>query len=76
MKNEYFISYYDCMPSFFDEDGTYHEVSNSAGWYVQVSDFEAWGPFPTQKEAIESLLIEWPRFEAGYWTEKKEEDFN
>jgi hypothetical protein len=76
MKNDYFISYYDCMPSFFDEDGTYHDVINSAGWYVQVSDFEPWGPFSTQKEAIESLLIEWPRFEEGFWTESKQEDNN
>ena len=76
MKHDYLISYYDSMPSFFDEDGAYHEISNSAGWYVQVSDFEPWGPFPTQKEAIESLLIEWPRFEEGHWTENKREDIN
>jgi hypothetical protein len=80
MKNDYLISYYDCMPSFFDEVGDYHDVSDSAGWYVQISDNPPWGPFSNQKEAIESLLIEWPRFENGYWdtdetkpAEKKEE---
>lgn len=76
MKNDYLISYYDSMPSFFDEDGIYHEVSNSSGWYVQVSDFSPWGPFQSQKEAIESLLIEWPRFEKGFWKDDKLEDNN
>jgi len=81
MKNEYFIAYYDSMPSFFNEDGDYHDVAQSAGWYVQISDNPPWGPFSNQKEAIESLLIEWPRFEEGYWdqkdpTTKSEEEFN
>lgn len=37
------------------------------GWYVQVSEFQPWGPFSNQKEAIESLLIEFPRFEDDFW---------
>ena len=76
MKHDYLISYYDSMPSFFSLDGVYHDVADSAGWYVQISELEPWGPFQTQKEAIESLLVEWPRFETGYWKEKKEEDCN
>jgi hypothetical protein len=82
MKNDYLISYYDSMPSFFDEVGDYHDVAQSAGWYVQISDNPPWGPFSNQKEAIESLLIEWPRFEDGYWdTDEtkpagKKEEFN
>jgi hypothetical protein len=81
MKNDYFISYYDSMPSFFDEVGDYHDISDSAGWYVQISDHPPWGPFSNQKEAIESLLIEWPRFEEGYWDQKDspkktKEEFN
>ena len=81
MKNEYFIAYYDSMPSFFNEDGDYHDVAQSEGWYVQISDNPPWGPFLNQKEAIESLLIEWPRFEEGYWDQKdaatkSDEEFN
>jgi hypothetical protein len=75
MKNDYFISYYDSMP-ILTNGGEQIDIFNSAGWYVQVSSFEPWGPFPTQKEAIESLLIEWPRFEEGYWIENKKEDVN
>lgn len=75
MKHDYLISYYDSMP-IITEDGKYIEVFNSAGWYVQVSYFQPWGPFQTQKEAIESLLIEWPRFEDGFWNENKQEDNN
>ena len=76
MKHDYLISYYDSMSYLIGEGVDHREIPNSAGWYVQVSDFEPWGPFPSQKEAIESLLIEWPRFETGYWIENKEEDFN
>jgi hypothetical protein len=70
MKNEYFISYYDSMPSFFDEYGDYYDVAQSEGWYVQISDHPPWGPFLNQKEAMESLLMEWPRFEKGYFYQK------
>jgi len=69
MKHDYLISYYDSTPSFFDENGNYIDVFGGAGWYVQVSDLTPWGPFLTQKEAIESLLIEWPRFESNFWTD-------
>lgn len=67
MKHDYLISYYDSFPPFLAENGTYIEVIGGAGWYVQVSDYQAWGPFNNQKEAIESLLMEWERFEEGYW---------
>lgn len=33
------------------------------GWYCQVSSFMPWGPFDSQAEALESMLMEWPRFE-------------
>lgn len=75
MKNDYLISYYDSMP-IITNDGQYIEVFDSAGWYVQISEFEPWGPFQTQKEAIESLLIEWPRFEDDFWKKDKQEDNN
>lgn len=71
MRHDYLISYYDSFPSFFSEDGEYVEVSGGAGWYVQVSELPPWGPFQSQKEAIESLLMEWERFEEGYWKESK-----
>lgn len=71
MKHDYLISYYDSFPSFFSEAGEYVEVSGGAGWYVQVSELPPWGPFQSQKEAIESLLMEWERFEEGYWKESK-----
>ena len=70
MKHDYLISYYDSFPTFLSEDGKYIEVFGGAGWYVQVSDYQPWGPFKSQKEAIESLLMEWKRFEEGYWKEK------
>lgn len=61
-KNRYEIFYNDGTVSFGDH-----------GWYAMVSGdhFESipWGPFNDQREAIESLLIEWPRFESGYFTE-------
>jgi len=33
------------------------------GWYCQVSNLLPWGPFDSQAEALESMLMEWPRFE-------------
>jgi len=33
------------------------------GWYCEVSNFIAWGPFDSQQEAFESMIMEWPRFE-------------
>jgi hypothetical protein len=71
MKHDYLISYYDSFPSFFSEEGDYIEVSGGGGWYVQVSDHQPWGPFDNQKEAIESLLMEWERFEPNYWKEEE-----
>lgn len=81
MKSEYLISYYDSMPSFFDEFGDYYDVAQSEGWYVQISDHPPWGPFSNQKEAIESLLMEWPKFEEGYCeknnsSDEREKEFN
>lgn len=71
VRNDYLISYYPSFPSFYTDKGEYVEVSGGEGWYVQVSEYPPWGPFQNQREAIESLLLEWERFEADYWMEKK-----
>ena len=42
----------------FDADG-----AESPGWYCQVSNLTPWGPFDSQAEALESMMMEWPRFE-------------
>lgn len=67
LKQRYLIEYYD-LP----KEGVCSDFFLGEGWYIRVSEFQPWGPFPSQKEAIESLLIEWPRFEDGFWAETKE----
>jgi len=49
------------------KEGNSSDFFLGKGWYVQVSEFQPWGPFSNQKEAIESLLIEFPRFEDDFW---------
>jgi len=71
MKNDYLISYYDSFPPFFSEEGDYIVPSGGEGWYVQVSETPPWGPFSNQREAIESLLLEWERFEEGYFNDRE-----
>jgi hypothetical protein len=46
----------------FWEDST-SEVMAESGWYCQVSNLIPWGPFDSQAEALESMMMEWPRFE-------------
>ncbi len=45
------------------EDEASSEEGGESGWYCQVSNFTPWGPFETQGEALESMMMEWPRFE-------------
>ena len=61
-KQKYLIKYYKSP-----REGDSSDFFLGKGWYIQVSEFQPWGPFSDQKEAIESLLIEWPRFEDDFW---------
>lgn len=53
MKHSYII--------FWEESNTVGE--QDPGWYCQVSNLTPWGPFESQAEALESMMMEWPRFE-------------
>lgn len=72
-KNSYHIHYNNGTTHFYNPDGSLIEELEDIGWYVRVScnanECLPWGPFNDQREAIESLLMEWPRFESGYFTE-------
>ena len=58
MKHSYIIFWEEKDPAFGPND-----EDRGPGWYCQVSNLMPWGPFDTQGEALESMSIEWPRFE-------------
>ncbi len=62
-KNWYQI-YFEANP----RAGSYE--GEGIGWWVKVGNFEPWGPFETPGDAANSLAIEWPRFEEGYFDEE------
>jgi len=70
-KIPYLVVYNDGTAGFCDEAGVVIPEINEPGWYVKAGRFLPWGPFESQKEAIESLLIEWPRFEPDYFKEEE-----
>jgi len=53
MKNSYTI--------FWEEQDA--NGNKNPGWYCQVSGLIFWGPFESQAEALESMMMEWPRYE-------------
>lgn len=72
-KIPYLIAYNDGTAGFCDDAGQSIPELNEPGWYVKAGRFPPWGPFESQKEAIESLLIEWERFEPNYFKEDKDD---
>lgn len=71
-KNSYRIYFNDGNVHLYNEEGFLIQELEDIGWYVEVltePESGPWGPFNDQREAIESLLIEWIRFESGYFIE-------
>lgn len=58
MKHSYIVYWEDTDPA-----ASTIEADRGPGWYCQVSNFMPWGPFDSQAESLESMLMEWPRFE-------------
>lgn len=69
-KIPYLVVYNDGTAGFRDESGIEIPELNEPGWYVKAGRYLPWGPFPDQGKAIESLLIEWERFESDYFNEE------
>lgn len=67
MKHTYSIIWLNGREETFDENGHRTSESVEEGWYCKVSNYGPWGPFKNQLEAMQSMLIEWERFEDGYW---------
>lgn len=68
--NSYHIYYNNGCIHHYNADGSVINELDESGWYVRVGVNLPWGPFPDQRKAIESLLIEWERFEPGYFNEE------